>query len=60
MPHGGYCQGSLDKVGLFIRDPKWRSGLAYFHGVPRCYTMALMKVILMEMLEMEVVMMVAF
>ena len=59
MTHIDYYQGSLDKVGLSVRDPGWRSGLVCFQGVPRCYTTTLMKVILMEMLEMEVVMMVA-
>ena len=56
MTHGEYCQGSLDKVGLSIRDPKWRSRMACFQGVPRCYTMDLMKLILMEMPKMEVAM----
>lgn len=56
MTHVKCCQGSLDKVGLFIRDPGWRSRLVCFQGVQKFYTMALVMVILMEMLEMEVVM----
>ena len=56
MTHVGYCQGSLDKMGLFIRGPEGRSKLACFQDVPSCYTVDLMKVILMEMREMEVVM----
>ena len=50
VTHVEYFQGSLDKVGLFVRDPEWKSELGCFQGVPRCYTMAMMRMILMEML----------
>ena len=55
VTHVEYCQGSLDKVDLSVRDLGWRSAPVCFQGVLRCYTVALMKVSLMEMLEMEVV-----
>ena len=54
VTHVEYCQGSLDKVDFSVRDLGWRSGPVFFQGVLRCYIVALMKVILMEMLEMEV------
>ena len=58
MSHGEYYRGSLDKVGLFARDLEWKSGLAYFQGIPRYYIVALIEVVLMKMVLMEVVMMV--
>ena len=58
MTHVEYCRGSLDKVGFSLRDLGWRFGLVCFQGVPRCYTAALMKAILMEMLEREMVVVV--
>lgn len=42
MTHGEYCRGSLGKVGLFIRDLKWKFELVYSQGVPRCYIVVLM------------------
>lgn len=56
VTHIEYCRGSLDKVGLFVRDPGWRSGPTCFQCVPRCYIVAIMKVIRMEIIMIEVTM----
>ena len=49
-----YCRGSLDKVGLFVRDLEWKFELAYFQGVPRYYNVVLIRVVPIEVLLMEV------
>ena len=58
MTHVEYCQGSLDQVGLFIRDLEWKSKMACFQGVPRYYIVVLMGVVLMKVFLMEVALVV--